>query len=251
MSSQSCELGVQIVEVAEGAGEEEVLADVAERSLDFALRLRPIRTAGSGQEAIVLGERDQRAIVDDVTIAILAGHRGLHAVVEDLDRHAADRREGQHVTAQQRLQILMHDEASEDMPGMAEHQREQPDDPGDAGLIGEADDEAGEVDLGLMPGARLEADLERLRPLARSDRRDKALHGRVGAGIAPLTELARQPRGGQFREGGHPLAQVIEIGRKLVRPSNLAWLYRSAAQALVRYICEPSSGRGPYAAQSR
>ena len=65
-------------------------------------------------EAVVLGERQQRAIVDDVAIVILAGHRRLHAVVEDLDRHAADRREGLHVTAQQRLQILVHDEARED-----------------------------------------------------------------------------------------------------------------------------------------
>ena len=69
---------------------------------------------------------------------VLAGHRRLHAIVEDLDRHAADRREGLHVTAQQRLQVLMHDEAREDEAGMAEHQREQPDDPGHAGLVGEA-----------------------------------------------------------------------------------------------------------------
>ena len=80
-------------------------------------------------EAVVLRQRQQRAIVDDVAIAILAGHRRLHAVVEDLDRHAADRREGLHVTAQQRLQILMHDEAREDEARMAEHHREQPDDP--------------------------------------------------------------------------------------------------------------------------
>ena len=98
-----------------------------------------------------------------MAIAILAGDRRLHAVVEDLDRHAADGGEGQHVTAQQRLQVLMHDEAREDVPGMAEHQREQPDDPGDPRLIGEGRDEAGEVDLRLIARRRLEADLERLR----------------------------------------------------------------------------------------
>src|SRR3954449_7315785 len=107
------------------------------------------------------------------------------------------------------------------MPGMAENQCEQPDDPGDAGFILEAYHEAGEVDLGLMSRCGLKSDLERLRPIARSDRRDKALHSCVSAGITPLTELARQPRGGQFREGGQPLAEVIEIGRQLVRASNL------------------------------
>ena len=76
----------------------------------------------------MLGEREQRAVVDDVALAILAGHRRLHAVVEDLDRHAADRLEGRHVAAQQRLQVLVQDEAREDVPGMAQHQREQPDD---------------------------------------------------------------------------------------------------------------------------
>jgi hypothetical protein len=77
----------------------------------------------------MLGERKERGVVDDVALAILADHRRLHAIVEDLDRHAADRREGRHMTAQQRLRILMHDEAREDVPRMAEHEREWPDDP--------------------------------------------------------------------------------------------------------------------------
>ena len=45
----------------------------------------------------------------------------------------------------------MQDKAGDDMPGMTEHQREQPDDPGDARLVLESGDEAGEVDLRLMP----------------------------------------------------------------------------------------------------
>lgn len=119
----------------------------------------------------MLRERDERAVVDDVALVILAGDGGLHAVVEDLDRHAADRLEGRHVTAQQRLQILMQNEARDDVPGMAQHQREQPDDPRHAWLVLEGDDEAGEVDLRLVAGRRLEADLEGLRPIARPDRR--------------------------------------------------------------------------------
>jgi hypothetical protein len=48
-------------------------------------------------------QREQRAVVGDVALVILTGHCGLHAVVEDLDRHAADRLEGLEMTAQQRL----------------------------------------------------------------------------------------------------------------------------------------------------
>ena len=54
VASQSCELRVEILEIAEGAGEEEVLADVAERPLDLALRLGAVRAAGPGLEAVVL-----------------------------------------------------------------------------------------------------------------------------------------------------------------------------------------------------
>ena len=170
----------------------------------------------------MLGQREQRAIVDDVAIAILAGDRRLHAVVEDLDRHPADGGEGEHVAAQQRLQVLVHDEAGKDVPGMAEHQREQPDDPGDPRLVGEGRDEAGEVDLRLVSRRRLEADLERLGFLLRPDGRDEALHRRVGTLVAALADLAGEADGAQIGEGRHPLAQIVEIGRQLVRPADLA-----------------------------
>ena len=75
------------------------------------------------------GERQERAVVNDVAVPVLAGHRRLHAVVEDLDRNPANRREGRHVAAKQRLQVLVQHEAGEQMPGVAEHQAEQPDDP--------------------------------------------------------------------------------------------------------------------------
>lgn len=42
----------------------------------------------------MLRQCEQRAVIGDVALIVLAGHRGLHAVVEDLDRHAADRLEG-------------------------------------------------------------------------------------------------------------------------------------------------------------
>ena len=97
------ELGVEVFEITEATAEEEVLADVAERSLDLPLRLRPIGPAGARLKAVMPRQREQRAVVGDVALVVLAGHRGLHAVVEDLDRHAADRFEGLDMAAQQRL----------------------------------------------------------------------------------------------------------------------------------------------------
>ena len=89
------------------------------------------------------------------------------------------------------------------------------------GSSSKRDDEAGEVDLRLMAGRRLEANLEGLRPVARPDRRDEALHRGVSAGIAALAQLARQSRCGQIRESRDPLAQIVEVGGELVRPADL------------------------------
>src|SRR6266480_1466791 len=50
------ELTVEIVEVAECAAEEEVLANIAERPFHLALGFRPIGPAGAGLEAVVPGE---------------------------------------------------------------------------------------------------------------------------------------------------------------------------------------------------
>jgi hypothetical protein len=56
------QLGVQIVEIAERAGEEEVLADIAERPLDLAFGLGPVRAAGLGLEAVMPGKIDERRL---------------------------------------------------------------------------------------------------------------------------------------------------------------------------------------------
>jgi len=97
------ELSVEVLEISEAAAQKEVLADIAERPLDLPLRLRPIGPAGARLEAIMLRQREQRAVVGDVALIVLAGHRGLHAVVEDLDRHAANRIKGLDMATQQRL----------------------------------------------------------------------------------------------------------------------------------------------------
>ena len=75
------ELRVEIIKVAKAPAKEEVLADVAERTFNLALCLGPIRLAGLRQVAVVAGEREQRAIVDDVAgLRILAMEHGPHTV---------------------------------------------------------------------------------------------------------------------------------------------------------------------------
>ena len=118
------QLGVQIVEIAERAGEEEVLADIPIRPLDLASGLGPVRAAGLGLEAVMPGKIDERAIVNAATF--FADHCRLHAVVEDLLGNAADRLEGCHVIAQDRLHVLVEDEPGPNQPAMAEHEGEEP-----------------------------------------------------------------------------------------------------------------------------
>ena len=97
------ELRVEIFEVAEVAAKKEVLADIAERPLDLALGFGPIRATGARLEAVMPRQRQQRPVIDDMALIVFAGHRRLHAVVEDLYRNAAERGEGLHMTAKQRL----------------------------------------------------------------------------------------------------------------------------------------------------
>lgn len=216
------QLLVQVLEIAEAAGQEEVLADIAEWSLDFALGFGAIRPAGSGLEAKVLGQRQQRAIVDDVAFVIFAGDRRLHPVVEDLDRYSSNGVERLHMTAQQRLQVLVHDVAGEDVARVAKHEREQPDDARHARRVGELGDEAREVDLCLISGRSLEPHLEGTHLLLRSDCGHEALRGGVGAVIAALTNLARQAHGAQIGKGRDPFAQIVDKGHDLVWPPRLS-----------------------------
>jgi hypothetical protein len=55
-------LSVGIVEVAERTSEEEVLAKIAERPLDLALRFCPIRPAGTRLEAVMSGKVEETAV---------------------------------------------------------------------------------------------------------------------------------------------------------------------------------------------
>ena len=120
------------------------------------LRFRPIWPASTRLEAIMPRKVEKSAVVDDKTIRVLPDNRGLHAVVENLARHTADRLERGDVAAQHRLQILVDDEPRPDQTRIAEHHGEQPDDARHPWLIGELNFEPGEIDLGLLAGWGLE-----------------------------------------------------------------------------------------------
>jgi len=222
------QLGVQVVEVAERAGEEEVLADVPIRPLDLAFGFGPVRSASLWLEAIVPGEVNERAVVDDAA-AGFADDRGLHAVVEDLAGDAADRREGRDVTTKNRLHVLVQDKARPNQPAEAEHEREQPDDARDRWLIFELQLELGKVDLRLIARWRLEADLKG-RQWGRTNLAQHVSDGGIAAFVSALTKLPQKPAAGQAGIGHHTLAQ---IGDKRINPSlaRLAWTIDRRFQA--------------------
>jgi hypothetical protein len=66
------QLRVEIIEAAERAAEEEVLANIAERPLNLALGFGPVGPAGFGLKAVMAGEVEQTAVVDHEPIVILA-----------------------------------------------------------------------------------------------------------------------------------------------------------------------------------
>jgi hypothetical protein len=74
---------IEVVEIAEAATEEEVLADGVIASLDPGLRLGPVGLACLRQVAIVAGQTQQRSVVDDVaSLRTPAAEDASHAVVE-------------------------------------------------------------------------------------------------------------------------------------------------------------------------
>ena len=143
------ELAVQVVEIPEGPRQEEVLPDIAERALDLALRFCPVWPTRPRDGVVVVQQRHERSVVGDDASLVLADHRGLHPVIEDLLRYAAHGREGRGMAAQDRLQVLAGNEPAPEPAAMPEDQREQPDLAGDARLVGERHHELGKVDLRL------------------------------------------------------------------------------------------------------
>ena len=109
-------------------------------------------------------QRHERGVVLDHAVGVLADHRRLHAVVEQLGWRAVHGGEGVDVAAQDGLQVLGRAEPAPDPAAVPEDDREQPQDAHDAGLVLELDPELGEIHLCLLAGGRLEPALEGLDP---------------------------------------------------------------------------------------
>src|SRR3954469_23182669 len=221
------ELAIEVVEMAEGAGEEEVLPDIAEGALDFALRFRPIGPTRTRLEAVVPGQVEQGSVVDHQALGILARDGRLHAVIEDLAGSPADRSERRRMAAQDGLQVLVQDEAGPDQARVAQYQGEQPHNAFDPWLVGELNLEAGQVDLGLLAGRGLEPNLDR-EGGGGPDHRDGSLDGRIGPREAALLQFPPQPDGCQPRVGAEALAKIRDKG---VRRPGAGWA-RSVSRRL-------------------
>ena len=148
----AAQLLIEVFKIAESATEKEILADIAERPLDFALRLGPIGPAGARLEAVVPGEIDKGAVVDDKPLSVFADHGRLHSVIEDRARRAAHRFKRSDMTPQNGLQILVQHEARPDQPRIAHHHREQPDDTLYRRLVGELDFDLAKSTCACSPG---------------------------------------------------------------------------------------------------
>jgi hypothetical protein len=116
-------LSIEILEIEKAAGEEEVLADIAIGSLDLALGLGPVRLAGPRLVAIVIGECDERRVVDRASRLVVAQHHRLHPIVEDLLGNPAERRERVDVTAQHCRELLVRAEPAPQKAAVAERRR--------------------------------------------------------------------------------------------------------------------------------
>ncbi len=216
---------IEIVEVAEPAGEEEVLAHIAERALDLAHGFGAIRLAGARGRAVMAQQVDKRRIAVHDAIGRLSNDRSLHAVVQYLGQRAADGLEGGDVAAEHGLQVLAGAEAPSEPATAGQDHGEQADGANAAGFLVEDYLELTEVDLGLLAGRRLETAFEggsRAAALCVGN-----LSRRYGSRYSPVRQLFPKASSRQYWIGRDPFAQVVLEGiqpnsRGLDRGSGLA-----------------------------
>jgi hypothetical protein len=98
-------------------------------------------------------------------------------------------------------------EAAPHHPAVPEHQREQPDDASDAGLVSELGLKLCEVHLRLLAWRRFEAQLKGRRQ-DRPDLAQQVGHRRVATMITQCRELAVQAAPGEFGNRHKPFTQI-------------------------------------------
>ena len=141
------ELGVEVVEVAEGAGGEEGVPEVLDLAFDFPLLVSASRGAGLGREVVVAGEVEQAGVKLDSGAAAVED-RAAQVVVDEGAGDAAEGVEGVDVPAEEALQRLVEGEEGGDGARVAEDH----DETGDrARAVSDADlAEGAPIDLGLL-----------------------------------------------------------------------------------------------------
>lgn len=93
-------LGIEILEVTEGAGGEERLAGEADRALDTPFFVAPRNRHGAGLETVVGGELKQCGMKAD-RLAHPLEHGALKIVIEQDARYRLEKDEGIDMTAQE------------------------------------------------------------------------------------------------------------------------------------------------------
>src|ERR1019366_5062701 len=217
---------VEMGQRAEGTAVKQILLDVKKRSLDFALRLRPVRPARLGPITIVRGEGQETRVVQRYVV-LVALHNNLKVVVQASGRHATQVREGAHVLAQGGVEVLSLDEAEVLPPRVGQQVTEDMD--AATAFLGEVDVMGGIIHLGLHAGARLKAD-NGTRSLAWPLLTQPEPHRRVTPREAVMLEFLEQTHGGQV---GVAAQQFQHDGRVGIEATGTTCRHRFVAGTLV------------------
>src|SRR5579864_6112368 len=119
-AAPSLGLNIEVVEIGESAGREEVVAHIADGALDAALLVAARHRHRTRLITIMSGECDQSGMKAD-GIAVALQHCALEIVVEQDTRTSVPGREGADVTAQEALHTGIEEEAQENLARVAQH----------------------------------------------------------------------------------------------------------------------------------
>ncbi|KXU98353.1 hypothetical protein CR51_21840 [Caballeronia megalochromosomata] len=138
-----------------------------------------------------------------------AQHSRLHAVVKHLSRNTADVLKRLHVTAQNRLKVLVLNEAAPQITAVSKHEREQPDRAPLSRDVIKFDIEVSKVHLSLSSSRRLEAHLEATL-LGRTNFSDQITQCCATADVAHRLNLPKKSFNAQLGILTHTLGHVMD-----------------------------------------
>ncbi len=187
------ELGIEVVDRAEGPGREEGVAQVLDHPLHAAFFIAAGHGAGLRGEVVVAGELEQPRVEADV-LAVAFEDDAFQVVVQEHSRHAPQGGEGLDVAAEKALERLVEGEARVDGAGPGEHEHEAR-----QHAAGTTDLEGAEVppvDLALLRGEGVEPEVG-LGPGGGPDGPHVAADLDDGAGVASLAQHGPETRGAQ------------------------------------------------------